>query len=71
MKITIFALCFLCAAAAFGQTAVLYANPQPVVVPSHPEHAAAHCHGTGIQSAPVIRLQLWSGRATAMGVCLR
>ncbi|MFZ0293793.1 MAG: hypothetical protein WAL52_09335 [Candidatus Sulfotelmatobacter sp.] len=46
MKITIFALCFLCAAAAFGQTAsVLYANPQPVVMPSHPEHAAAHAMG--------------------------
>ena len=47
MKITIVALCFLCAATAFGQTAsVLYANPQPLVMPSHPEHAATHAMGT-------------------------
>ena len=46
MKITIFAFCFLCAAAAFGQTTtVLYSNPQPVVIPSHPEHAATHPMG--------------------------
>ncbi|MFY9792237.1 MAG: hypothetical protein WAJ99_13705 [Candidatus Sulfotelmatobacter sp.] len=46
MKITVFAFCFLCAAAAYGQTAaVLYANPQPVVIPSHPEHAATHAMG--------------------------
>ena len=46
MKITIFAFCFLCAAAAFGQTAsVIYANPQPIVIPSHPEHAATHAMG--------------------------
>ncbi|MGB7599075.1 MAG: hypothetical protein WBM24_02120 [Candidatus Sulfotelmatobacter sp.] len=47
MKITVLALCFLCAAAAFGQTAsVLYPNTQPVVMPSHPEHASQHDMGT-------------------------
>ena len=46
MRITVFAFCFLCAAAAFGQTAaVMYPNPQPVVIPSHPEHAATHAMG--------------------------
>jgi hypothetical protein len=47
MKITVIALCFLSATAAFGQTAsVLYANPQPIVMPSHPEHASQHAMGT-------------------------
>jgi hypothetical protein len=46
MRITVFAFCFLCAGAAFGQTAaVMYPNPQPVVIPSHPEHAATHAMG--------------------------
>ena len=47
MKTTIFvlalALCFLCATAAFGQTAsVLTNNPQQLVVPDHPLHASEH-----------------------------
>ena len=44
MKITILALCFLCATAAFaqvGQTA-LSNIPQPVVIPDHPQHASQH-----------------------------
>jgi hypothetical protein len=43
MKTTLFALCFLCATAAFGQSAsVLSNNPSPIVVADHPEHAAQH-----------------------------
>jgi hypothetical protein len=44
MKITIFALCFLCAtAAAFGQTAsVLSNNPQPMQMADHPQQASQH-----------------------------
>jgi hypothetical protein len=44
MKITIFALCFLCAtAAAFGQTAsVQSSNPQPLQMSEHPQHASQH-----------------------------
>ena len=46
MKITVIALCFLCASAAFGQSVgVLNANPQPILIPSHPEHAAVHAMG--------------------------
>ncbi len=43
MKTTICVFCFLCATAAFGQTAsVLSNNPQPVILPEHPQHAAQH-----------------------------
>ncbi len=43
MKTTFFAFCFLCATAAFGQTAgVLSNNPQPTEVPDHPQHASEH-----------------------------
>jgi hypothetical protein len=43
MKITIFAFCFLCATAAFGQTAsVLVNNPQPIEMLSHDQHASQH-----------------------------
>ncbi len=44
MKITIFALCFLCAtAAAFGQTASVQSNnPQPLQMSDHPQHASQH-----------------------------
>jgi hypothetical protein len=58
MKITIFAFCFLCAAAAFGQTAsVIYANPQPIVIPSHPEHAATHAMG---QESTLLQTSVYS-----------
>jgi hypothetical protein len=47
MKIIVTALCFFCATAAFGQTAsVIYANPQPLMMPTHPEHASQHDMGT-------------------------
>jgi hypothetical protein len=44
MKITIFALCFLCATAAFGQVGMtaLSNTPAPIVVPDHPQHASQH-----------------------------
>jgi hypothetical protein len=46
MKITTFAFCFLgflCATAAFGQTApVLTNNPQPVQMQEHVQHASEH-----------------------------
>jgi hypothetical protein len=46
MKITLIALCLLCTSAAFGQAAsVLYSNPQPIQIPSHPEHASVHAMG--------------------------
>jgi hypothetical protein len=46
MKTTIFALCFLCATAAFGQNApVLSNNPQLTEVPDHPQHASQHAMG--------------------------
>jgi hypothetical protein len=48
MKVTIFALCFLCAtAAAFGQTASVQSNnPQPISMPDdRPQHAAQHDMG--------------------------
>lgn len=58
MKITIFAFCFLCASAAFGQTAsVIYANPQPIVIPSHPEHAATHAMG---QESTLLQTSVYS-----------
>src|ERR1022692_4802833 len=47
MKITIFALCFLCATAAFGQVGqtALSNVPTPVVLPDHPQHASQHAMG--------------------------
>ena len=44
MKITILALCFLCATAAFGQVgqSALSATSQPIVMPDHPQHASIH-----------------------------
>ena len=43
MKITLFALCFLCATAAFGQSAsVLSSVPSPMQISGHPEHATQH-----------------------------
>jgi hypothetical protein len=46
MKTLIIAFGLLFATAAFGQTAsVLSNNPQPAVVPDHPQHAAAHAMG--------------------------
>ncbi|MGA6983965.1 MAG: hypothetical protein WCC95_22930 [Candidatus Sulfotelmatobacter sp.] len=43
MKITLVALCFLCATAAFGQSAgVLSSNPSPISIVDHPEHASQH-----------------------------
>ncbi len=43
MKTTICALCFLCATAAFGQSAsVLSNNPQPLVLTDHPQRAEEH-----------------------------
>jgi hypothetical protein len=39
-------LCFLCAATAFSQTAtVLSANPQPMQMTEHAEHASQHAMG--------------------------
>lgn len=41
MRITIFALCFLCATAAFSQTAGVLSNvAQPLQMADHPQHAA-------------------------------
>jgi hypothetical protein len=46
MKTTTLVFCFLgllCATAAFGQTApLLVANPQPVAMPDHAQHASEH-----------------------------
>jgi len=44
MKTAIFAFCFLCATACFGQVAVgsISATAQPIYVPEHPLHAAEH-----------------------------
>jgi len=43
MKITLIALCLLCATAAFGQSAgILVNNPQPTVFTDHPLHATQH-----------------------------
>ncbi len=47
MKITLFVLFILCAAAAFGQTAAVLPNqPQIVEVPDHPLHAELHALAT-------------------------
>jgi hypothetical protein len=43
MKTLIVTFCWLCATAALGQTAsVLSNNPQPTVIPDHPQHASEH-----------------------------
>jgi hypothetical protein len=43
MKITLFALCFLCASAAFGQTAsVLSSNVNPTTIQDHQARATEH-----------------------------
>jgi hypothetical protein len=43
MKITLFVLFILCAAAAFGQTASVLPNqPQMISIPEHIEHASLH-----------------------------
>jgi hypothetical protein len=43
MKITIVALCFLCATAAFAQNAPVLPNtPQPLQMADHPQHASEH-----------------------------
>lgn len=39
MKTTIFAFCFLCATAAFGQNASVSSQAQPVQFQEHPQHA--------------------------------
>ncbi|HTC49574.1 MAG TPA: hypothetical protein VK722_19790 [Candidatus Aquilonibacter sp.] len=47
MKTIVIAFCFLCATAAFGQTAsVISNNPQPTVLPDHPWHASQHSMAT-------------------------
>ncbi|MGA7401018.1 MAG: hypothetical protein WCC99_02750 [Candidatus Sulfotelmatobacter sp.] len=47
MKTLIVAFCLLSATAAFGQIAsVLSNNPQPTVVPDHPQHATEHAMAT-------------------------
>jgi hypothetical protein len=46
MKITIVALCLLCACTAFGQTAGILSNvAAPVVMADHPQHASEHAMG--------------------------
>jgi hypothetical protein len=40
MKTSIFALCFLCASAALGQTSYLNSDAHPTQFSSHTEHAA-------------------------------
>ena len=46
MKTTIVALCFLCATAAFGQSAPVLSNiPSPIQMQDHPQHAAEHAMG--------------------------
>ena len=43
MKTTLCALCFLCATAAFGQSASVLSNvPQPMVMPDHVQRAEEH-----------------------------
>jgi hypothetical protein len=43
MKLTIVALCFLCATSAFGQSAAVLTNaPQPIQMQDHPQHASEH-----------------------------
>jgi hypothetical protein len=47
MKTTLFALCFLCATAAFGQNApVASSNPAPTEFFEHVQHASPHGMGT-------------------------
>ena len=47
MKKIIIAFCFLCATAAFSQTAaVLSNNPQPVILTDHPMRATMHSMAT-------------------------
>ena len=48
MKITLFALFILCAAASFGQTGVAVLSNQPQIIesPSHPLHAKPHALAT-------------------------
>jgi 6-phosphogluconate dehydrogenase len=47
MKTTIFAFCFLCATAAFGQVgqSALSNVPSPIVMIDHPQHASVHAMG--------------------------
>jgi hypothetical protein len=46
MKITIVALCLICASTAFGQTAsVLSGVAAPVAMADHPQHASEHAMG--------------------------
>jgi hypothetical protein len=42
MKITVFALCFMCATAAFGQLSAISNQPQPLVMVDHPARASQH-----------------------------
>lgn len=43
MKTAMFALCFLCATACFGQVAgSISSTAQPTYVPDHPQHASQH-----------------------------
>jgi hypothetical protein len=43
MKTAMFALCFLCATACFGQVASsISSTAQPTTVPDHPQHASQH-----------------------------
>jgi hypothetical protein len=42
MKTTVFAICFLCATAAFGQTSGFSYQPQPLVMVDHPSRAIQH-----------------------------
>jgi len=46
MKITIFALCFICTTAAFGQISTVTNVAQPLVMVDHPMHAIQHPMGT-------------------------
>jgi hypothetical protein len=47
MKTTIIVLSFLCATAAFAQSAPVLSNQaQPVVILDHPQHASEHALGT-------------------------
>jgi hypothetical protein len=47
MKTTLFALCFLCTTAAFGQSApVLNSTAQPTEFWDHVQHASPHVMGT-------------------------
>ena len=42
-KATIFAICFICATCAFGQSAPVLTNtPQPIQIPDHVLHASDH-----------------------------